>query len=169
MSKLFLAALVLALSAIELQAQNSTTHQHEQADMIDGSAHPELIPDAVAYRLYFVVISENPTPLPNESRRQHAHLQRAGLKENDIRAAATVLANFKVQYALLLDQYSKSPEVLRNSSDGLPLFIVKRDAIVQATRDALKSALTPSGMASFDTHIQREKTMMKVAATEVQP
>ena len=165
-----LMTLGLILLAFGARAQNSASHQHATpSDIIDGSVHPELIPDVVAYRLYFVAISENPTPLPNESRRQHAHLQGAGLKENDIQAAAHILASFKSQYSTLIDQYNTSKEVLNNTNDGLPLFIMKRDAIVQATRDALKAALTVTGMASLDARIKSEKSMMKVAAQEIQP
>ena len=144
----------------------SPPHQHPKADIIDGSVNPQAIPDSVAYRLYFVAVSELPTSLP--SRRQHAHLLSAGLKENDIQATAKILASFKTQYAALIAQYNASPEVLNNTNDGLPLFLAKRDALVQETRDALKAALTPTGMTTLDTHIKQEKAMMKIAASEAQ-
>ena len=153
--------------AIGAWAQNSPPpHQHTAQNIIDGAVHPELIPDSVAYRLYFVAVSETPSPLPNESSRQHAHLQKAGLSENDIQSAGKVLANFKTEYAAIIDSYNHSNEVLNNTDDGLPLFLAKRDALVQATRDALKATLSPQGMASFHANIQKEKAMMKVAAKE---
>jgi hypothetical protein len=161
--------LVLFVFALEAWAQNFPPHQHDvaAADVIDGSVHPELIPDAVAYRLYLVAVSAGPAALPDERARQHSNLQRAGLSDEDIQSAAIVLANFKTQYSALIDQYNQTAEATK-SLDGMPLFLAKRDALVQATRDALKSSLTPRGMAGLHVSIQREKAKMKVAAQEAQ-
>lgn len=149
--------------ALGTWAQTPSQHQHAAANVIDGAVHPELIPDTVAYRLYLVAISEGPAPLPHESRRQLSHLRHAGLLEKDVLAAIIVLANFKTQYAALIEQYNNSPEVQNNTSDGLPLFLAKRDALVESTRQALKISLSPLGMSSLHTHIQQEKSKMKVA------
>ena len=166
----YVTILLLSVFALGTWAQNPPpAHQHAVAtDVIDGSVHPELIPDSVAWRLYLFAVSENPSPLPNESRRQHAHLAKAGLEESDIQAAVRILANFKTQYAALIESYNHSPEVLNNTNDGLPLFLAKRDALVQATRDALKASLTPVGMSNLQAHIQTEKAGMRVAAKEAQ-
>jgi|SRR5580658_1050847 hypothetical protein len=166
--KLITVLIVPLVFALGAWAQNPSPHQHAAADVIDGSVHPELIPDAVAWRLYLLAVSENPSPLPNESRRQHAHLQKAGLGEQDINATAPILANFKTAYATMIDSYNHSPEVLNNTNDGLPLFLAKRDALVQATRDALKATLTPKGMSNLQAQIQKEKATMRVAAKEAQ-
>ena len=53
------------------QINQAHVHSSQPADVIDGAKQPELIPDAVAYRLYFVTVSET----PNASREaQHASL-----------------------------------------------------------------------------------------------
>jgi hypothetical protein len=44
------------------QTPQTPQHQHSDANVIDGAIHPELIPDTVAYRLYLIAVSENPTP-----------------------------------------------------------------------------------------------------------
>lgn len=160
--------LVLSVFADGSRAQNSPSqHQHAAPNLIDGAVHPELIPDSTAYRLYFITVAENPTPLPHEAQRQHAHLSRAGLNEADIQAASKVLANFKLAYAALIDEYNNSPEVRNNTNDGITLFLSKRDALVQETRTMLNGALTPQGMANFHANIQQEKANMKIAASEV--
>ena len=164
----YVTVLVLSMFALGAWAQNPSPHQHAAADIIDGSVHPELIPDSVAYRLYFFLIAEKPIPLPNEAKRQHAHLQKAGLSETEIQATSIILANFKTEYTAMIALYNHSPEVLRNSNDGLPLFLAKRDALVQATRDALTAALTPRGMSNLQAQIQKEKATMRVAVGEVQ-
>jgi hypothetical protein len=166
--KAIITLLSLCVFALGAWAQSPPQHQHAAANIIDGAVHPELIPDAVAYRLYLLTVSEGPAPLPHESRRQHSHLQKAGLPEKDILSATIILADFKTQYAALIEQYNNSPEVQNNTNDGLALFLAKRDALVQSTRDALKSSLTPAGMSSLHLHIQKEKSKMKVAAQEAQ-
>ena len=160
----FLLVYTLASAA---QTNPPPAHQHNVTAVVDGATNPDQIPDAVAYRLYFVSVSENPTPSADEAKRQHAHLGKARLSETDIQAASKVLANFKLAYAALIDTYNHSPEVLNNTNDGLSLFLAKRDALVQETRDALKAVLTQDGMGAFDTNVKREKTHMKVAAQEV--
>lgn len=158
--------LMFAFGALAQSSPPQHQHAVTPTNLIDGAVHPELIPDSVAYRLYFAVVSESPSPLPNEARRQHAHLSKAGLAEQDIQAASKVLANFKLAYAALIYTYNHSPEVLNNTNNGLQLFLAKRDALVQETRNALQAALSPAGMALLDDHIQREKAHMKVAAKE---
>jgi hypothetical protein len=73
------------------------------------------------------------------------------------------LNDFKTQYAALIEQYNSSADVLSNSTAGLPLFLAKREAMVQSTRDTLKATLTPEGMKSLHAHIQTEKSKMKIA------
>lgn len=161
----YVTVFVLSLFALGAWAQNSPPHQHAAvaSNFIDGSKNPELIPDSSGYRLYFIAVSENPSPSVAETTRQRAHLTSAGLKGDDIQAAATVLADFKTQYAALISLYNESADVKSGSQAGLPLFLSKREALVQATRDALKTALTPKGMTSFHAHVLGEKARMKVA------
>jgi hypothetical protein len=159
--------LSLTLFSLGTSAQNSpAVHQHAQANMTDGSVHPELIPDSVAWRLYLVAISESQTAMPNDRARQHSYLRTAGLSNADILAAVPTLISFKTQYAALIDEYNQSSEVLNNSSDGLQLFLAKRDALVQSTRDALKAFVTPLGLGTLEAHVQKEKARMQVANTE---
>jgi len=127
------------------------------SEVIDGSVHPELIPDATAYRLWFIASSEFPNATPAEQMRQKAHLGRAGLSDTDIQAAAGVLASFKVQYSQLIAHYNES------DTKDLGALIHNREGLVQATRDSLRVVLTPEGMAKIDAHVQREKRLMKVA------
>jgi hypothetical protein len=156
--------LVLLVAVCPSAWAQSAPHQHPQADlnMIDGSAHPELVPDAVAYRLYLVAISQG------SSAATASHLKKANLTDADVQAMTVLLASFRSQYEALIDQYNNSLEVKNGSDSGWPLFRAKREALVQSIRDALKASLTSAGMASLHSQIQKEKAMMKVAATEGQ-
>ena|ERR1700741_3375169 len=164
----FLAAMLTGVAI----AQTQTTHEHSAQvdDRIDGSVHPELIPDNVAWRLYLLTVSENPVALPNETKRQNARLKNAGLEEAHIQAMVPILADFKVQYSALIELYNKSPEVTANTNDGLALFLLKRDALVQKTRHSIKSSLPDAVNAKLEAHVKEQKAHMKVAAKEgVQP
>jgi hypothetical protein len=45
------AFMVLAMCSLAGSAMSQQAHQHPQSPVIDGSVHPELIPDLTAYRL----------------------------------------------------------------------------------------------------------------------
>jgi hypothetical protein len=156
----------LVVFAFGTLAQTQAPHQHNAATMIDGAVHPELIPDSVAYRLYFIAVAEDPQPTAPQKTRQHAHLRAAGLSEADISSTALILANFKTQYAALIATYNESQEVQNNTNDGLAAFLLQREQLVQATRDALTASLTPAGMTKFDARIHTEKSKMQVASQE---
>jgi|SRR5579872_4891091 len=160
--KLILLILLLCFCAPVLLAQSSSAHVHAtvSTDMIDGSTNPQAIPDIIAYRLYFFAVS-NASP-----KAMNAHLKKALLADNDVVTATAILVNFKSQYAALIDEYNKSPEVANGSSAGLALFMSKRDALVNATRDALRASLTPDGLGTLQARVQAEKSGMKVAAAE---
>src|SRR5260370_519089 len=66
--------------------------------MIDGSQHPELIPDSAAYHLVLVNLSELPNPSQEQIARQLAFLRDIGLSNADLQASIPILTSFKVQY-----------------------------------------------------------------------
>jgi hypothetical protein len=136
-----------------------------QPDLIDGSKHPELIPDLVAYRLFFLVASEPAQATAEQKARQHAQLLTAGLKGDDLQHASSVLATFKAEYSDLVTRYNQSVDAANRAGrpPDLQKFLSDQDALVQATREALAGALTPAGMAQFDAHVQHEKRNMRVA------
>jgi hypothetical protein len=142
------------------------THSAVASDqVIDGAAHPELIPDSTAYRLLFVVVGEPPNPTPQGVVRQAARLNAAGLTGNDAQAAVGVLATFKTRYADLLAHYNQAVLGAQRAGPApdLPSFLAARDALVQSTRCALTSALTPKGAASLSAYVQHEKAHMEVS------
>lgn len=154
-----------------LAQQISHTHVSRGLDsMIDGSVHPELIPDSTAYRLYFIVASEMPDAIGEQRTRQLAHLGRVGLQANDLQRLITTLETFKLQYADLIAAYNAEAEALTaaGSKPDIDKFLLQRDGLVEATRDRVKRSLTKKGMALLDAHVQKEKSKMKVAAREGQ-
>ncbi|MGH9454955.1 MAG: hypothetical protein ACRD2O_13385, partial [Terriglobia bacterium] len=107
--------------------------------LIDGARHPELVPDLVAYRLFFVTVAEPAQPTAEQKARQRAQLLTAGLKQDDLQHASSVLATFKAEYGDLVERYDESVDVANRSGKApdLQRFLSQQDALVQATREAL--------------------------------
>lgn len=142
---------------------------HADSDIIDGSKHPELVPDSTAYRLFLIAATEgDPTPTQDQLVRQHALLLDTHMPKQSFAAVGTILMNFRTQYAALIANYNGSWYVTHQSQAGLAQFLAERDALVQSTRDRLKNTLPADAMKTFDAHVQHEKLHMKVAKAEAQ-
>lgn len=127
---------------------------------IDGSVTPSLIPDSVAYRLFFVTVSEPTLPSASQVRRQRSRLAGAKLTSEEYDNVVAILSNFKAAHDSLQLKYS---EIASHGGviDGNTLNS-ERDAIVEHTRGELKNHLSRESMASLDAYIQKEKTRMKI-------
>lgn len=145
-------------------------HSVSTSNIVDGRVHPELIPDAAAYRLYFVAVSEMPNPTGEAQRRQLSHLGRIGLSDSDLNALIDALNKFKAQYSELIAEYNASATIADagGAQPDLASFMARRDALVQSVRDQLKEKLSARGIIQLDAHIQTEKKRMKVAVKEAQ-
>ena len=157
-------------SVLLAQTNSASNHNHPASGVIDGAVHPELIPDSVAYRLYFVAVSEMPNPTDEQKARQSAHLAKMGLADADLHSIILVLEDFKVQYTNLVARYNESANAAQRSGDKPDIdgFLLQRDGLVQGTRERLKSLLTPDGVKRLDAHVQAEKQSMKVSSQEGQ-
>jgi hypothetical protein len=133
--------------------------------MIDGARHPELIPDAIAYRLFFLTVAEPADANAEQRARQRAWLRTAGLKDEDVQSAAAVLETFKSQYDELVALYDESVRAANETGTNPDpaTFLSQQDQLVESTRDALTAAISPEVMARFDAHVRREKRNMKMA------
>lgn len=136
--------------------------------IIDGSVHPELIPDVVAYRLFLLTISTSRNPTAKELARQRSHLGMVHLGPQDLLHIIPVLRDFRSQYDSLISDYNQSAsEALQHGKQpDVEAFLQRRDALVQKSRGELKLALTPDGAARLDAYVQIQKRMMKIDAAE---
>jgi len=157
-------------SILLAQTNTHSNHNHPANVVIDGAVHPELIPDSVAYRLYFVTVSEMPTPTDEQKARQSAHLAKIGLQDADLHTVIFVLEDFKVQYTNLVARYNESADTAQKSGEKPDIhgFLLQRDGLVQATRERMKSLLTPDGFSRLEAHVQAEKQKMKISPQEGQ-
>src|SRR5579859_4214650 len=129
--------------------------------VIDGSKNPELIPDSVAYRLYFVATAIPVLPTDEQTRIQRARLGSTGLAQKDKEALSFVLANFTVQHAEIVKAYNDGAAQVPNKAQCPALayaqLLAQRDQLVHTTRDKLNTLLTPQALTQLDSYIQKEK------------
>jgi len=166
----YVTVLVLSLFALGAWAQNSPPHQHAAAaaDVIDGSLHPELIPDSIAFRLYLIALSEKDTTLTEPSEHQKVILGVAGLDDADIKVAAGILRTFRQRLDAITETYNKAVISTNDSSSDRALFVSKREALVQTARDAFTASLSSRGAAFLNTHVKNEKARMSADKNEAQ-
>lgn len=132
------------------------------ANMIDGSQHPELIPDSTAYRLYLLTVSVPSNSTEGDRRVQSSHLAKAELDGNDLQSMIAVLAEFRSQHDAWLSKYNAEAANQGATFDPTP-FLQQQEDLVNSTRAALAKSLSANGIARLSNHIQREKKFMKVA------
>jgi len=169
-STFVLAVTLLFTNSLLAQTITNPVHDHNVTaeTMIDGAEHPELIPDSDAYRLYFIAVSESANPSDQQKARQAAHLRKVGLRGSDLQNAVATFGDFKQQYADLIARYNEAATaaLAKGERPDVATFLGQRDALVQSTREQLKTGLTPEGLKHLDTIVQSEKHFMKVAPRE---
>lgn len=131
---------------------------------IDGSKTPELIPDSVAFRMFFEAISEPPLPTAEQVRRQRSKLLRARLSEEDLNAVQSEMEEFHTAVQQLKLDYAAA---LKAASMGSQQFDAqawqaRRDAITDSARLALQQHMTPSGFKNLESFIRSRKVNMIV-------
>jgi|SRR5450631_2423614 hypothetical protein len=170
---------MVVLPAVVLAQQFNSTSMpampgmdHSQpTKMIKGSDNPAAIPDATAYRLYFIAIGNPLNPTAAMIARQRAHVAKIGLASADAQALIPLLDSFKIRFAVITTAYNAQVEAAVKSGTQVPsvaAFFALRDQLVTDQRARLALAMTPTGMAQFDAHIQHEKSGMTVSAPGAQ-
>ena len=174
---LFIAAVILPFgppSAARIphsRIPHSPQSNAAAANLIDGSQHPELIPDSTAYRLYLLTISELPNASEQDRNRQNAHLAKLRLNDKDRQTLITVLAEFKSQHTTLVNRYNQAATaaLARGIQPDPTTFLQQRDDLVQATQNAIQRILGADGMLRLDAHVQAEKQRMTIYKTKEGP
>lgn len=127
---------------------------------IDGSQHPEQIPDAVALRLFLGALSEphstasqaaSGLSAPQPSARQMAKTRRVGLSVGDLATLFQTLHSWEGQAASLVS----SSQIPSATSPTL-------DSIAQNTLNAPQAQMSPTGFAALVSYLQTEKKHMKI-------
>ena len=139
-------------------------HQHTAPSLIDGSVHPELIPDSVAYRLYLVAVSTGQNPTAAELQGQRAHVLKIGLTDADQQIFIGIVSDFRSKYDALVSAYNDSAKAAaaRNEATDVNLLLTQLDALVQSTRATVGTQLSTQGATKLNSFVLSEKKNMKV-------
>lgn len=159
---------VLLCSAVLAQTPTHNPSQHTMTqETIDGSKTPNLIPDSAAWRLWLLVVSADYPSHPERAvSRRHAFLMLAGVPEDELIIADDVLTHFKNNYQELVDDYNR--RMTAQQSPSLADFKMRRDTLVQTTKDTLSGQLAHATFAHLKAHINAEKARMQVAKGDAQ-
>jgi len=113
---------------------------------IDGQVTPELIPDVVAFRLFFTALAVDANPSAAQQQRQESLLCAAHLSDTDKHMLLLALPDFKAR----LDNVAAA-------SATLGAF----DRVAQDTVSRLQSTMSPAGFQSLLDHVRGQKRYMK--------
>lgn len=138
----------------------------QTATRIDGSQHPELIPDNAGYRSVFMMQSHFETAAATARSEQ---LQgNIGLPAADHQIYLETLKNFRQQYELVINTHNAFVDA--NTASAAVTDLQKEvsntrqsiSRLVEATRAQLAAGLSKEGAAKLDAYVQSEKTHMVV-------
>src|SRR6266700_1863959 len=164
----FLPGKTAATGAIPHRIHRIQTHDHTASapNVIDGQLHPELIQDKHAYRLFFLTAATAPAATIEDVNRQRDFLRPIQLSESQLLSVRIILADFKAQYlSAIAHPYASALAALANhTTPDIASFLTQRDNLVLSTKAAIENALGAETWARFNTHVQKEKSKMKVAA-----
>lgn len=152
--------ILMLLAGFALNAQNAApgsaagspqgvTQVTKLVVLVDGSKHPEQIPDDLAYRHYFLAIATHEQPSAEEQARQKAQLAPLGLSELDRQQLAQQLGRMTTQLEAI--------EAEMEASDGtdavLAAFKARHNALVSQTAATVRGALSPDGLSRLSRYI----------------
>lgn len=142
-------------------------HQHVVAatTIIDGSQHPEQIPDSAAFRMWFLTVSVLPNATEKNVKIQNAHLAKLQLaNETDRVALQGTVNDFRSQYVALIEQYNTTAKTTaaNGNRQDLTSFLQQRDDLVDATRAALGLRLSAQSVASVNAAVQAHKKFVRL-------
>lgn len=164
MFKIPLIAAVFMLGGV-LFAQ---THQHPAEPLIDGKVNPELIPDVVAYRLYFASISPHDTDTVDDLGRRTGKIVMLKLHPDDQQVLLMAMQTFGAQYRSLILDYNAAATAAWNANPQnvdpqlQAQFLARRDALVESTVNNLSANLSIRAWVQLAATVKAEKSNMKI-------
>jgi hypothetical protein len=132
----------------------STAAQQPQrpvATIIKGATNPNQIPDEIAYRLYFFVLS-------NEA--QETNFNMLKLSPSDRRAAIRIVNDFRTEDNRTRESQNSIAVAGKADTNA---FREDRAALVENTRNKLRESLSPQGMLELDKAVQLNKHQIRLS------
>lgn len=131
---------------------------------VDGSEHPEQVPDNIAYRHFISTISEAADATPQQRDRRQVFLKRVGLSQEDYEAVLQSVENLREQLTAIREQRAMLDRTA--SATALQTLRLQEGQLFEATRLRIISALTSDGRRQLDSYIQENvKRRIKIYGT----
>ncbi len=137
---IFLVALTAGRLLAQHEAHGSPNNNGSSVGVIDGSKTPDLVPDAMAYQLFFTAVSEPPNPTPAQRARQFGRLRPVALSPQDKQVLVEILTGFYTAKSSTTDLSS----------------------LAASTAQLAMSRLSPSGGTRLRQYVQNEKRHMRL-------
>jgi hypothetical protein len=152
---MLLALLVALCPGLTLaQVRSTELHPVSPLTVIHGATSPNQIPDEIAYRLYFMVLT-------NEA--QEANVNALGLSSTDKASAIRILNEFRTQDTRVRESHAA---LAVRKQVNPAAFHQERADLVDTTRQQLREALSLEGMQTLDAAIQLNKSNITLKSTQ---
>jgi hypothetical protein len=162
---LFVLACLVPSKGINAQSTQQTTTQDVEPQMIDGGVNPELIPNSVAYRMYYIAATETTSGWSSAEKSEYlrSFFRLPGASDEDMDTVEAILLDFRSQYDQLIVNFNaQATENLKNAVVTDPSSLTDQfDDLTDKTTKSL-SKVFKDKQGSLEAHIQDEKKHMKV-------
>ena len=162
---LFLLVCLIPNTRVSAQSTQQTQPAQNAGTLIDGGLNPELIPNSVAYRMYYIAATETSPEWDGAQKSEYlrSFFRIPGLSDGDMDTVEAILLDFRSQYDQLIVNFNaQATENLNNGvvTDPSSLTAQFDDLTDKTTKNLSKVFKDKQG--SLEAHIQDEKKHMKV-------
>jgi len=131
--------------------------------VIDGRVHPELIPDATAYRIVFTHLISH----VGDPEREKVWFGVPGLSADDQEVLLRILTSYKKEWDEIVKAYNDAGEAAARKGKApepsvLETFRTRQAELVKQTRLDLGAGLSPAGALMFHGYVEQQKSHMTV-------
>lgn len=137
--------------------------------IVNGSVHPELVPDEAALRVLFIAVAEPETAPPEDLQRLRNKVSRMRLSEPDMQVFIRLMAAFHkgrtLHEANIQAIPAQSATGLNSSVEAGAKMIGEQNAITALALDTFNSLLvqlSPDGAAKLRDHLNYVKTRIRI-------
>lgn len=155
------AMLMLGGRGVNAQAQDEA--HAKQPRVVNGREHPELIPDALAYRMVFIHLSQ----FAGDPEKERVWLRAPGLSEDDTEVLLRIMTAFKKEFDAIVKAYNDAVEEASRRKEppdpsDIETFKSKRKELVAETRKEIAEGLKREGVVQFREYVATQKHTMTV-------
>lgn len=153
------------------QQQAATPHQHSQpGTTVSGAEHPERVPEAVAYRTYFLGRAVSPDASAEAKHLNDLKLAEIGLDAADFRAFTKAMSDFYLQYTNLSEEHNRHAQAAEMSGrhGDVEKLHASIATLVEQIRTQLSATMSTNGQLKLKETVEREKFHMRISESEAQ-